>query len=96
MDFLSILFANLERRNEKGVDEIKVAVDGLRVNRVVFLLLTSLSDDLDRLHAMILFVPPVDDPYLVQILHVGDINRVSIRHDNLKARGLVVRRRGYL
>ena len=65
------------------MDEIKVAVDGLRMNCVVFLLLTSLANDLDGLDAVVLFVPPVDDPHLVQMLHIVHIDRVSIGHNHL-------------
>lgn len=74
---------NLHGRNEERINQIKVAVDRLRMNGVVLLLLTGLPNHLDRLDAVILLISPIDDPDLVQMFHVKDVYRVSIGHDDL-------------
>ena len=74
---------NLQRWDEERRDQIKVPVDGLRMDRVVLLFLTGFADDLDRLDAVILLVAPVNDPYLVEMLDIEDVDGVSICHDDL-------------
>ena len=74
---------NLQRWDEERRDQIKVPVDGLRMDRVVLLFLTGFADDLDRLDAVILLVAPVNDPYLVEMFDIEDVDGVSICHDDL-------------
>ena len=70
----------LEGGDEQGIDQIEVTVDGFRMHGVMFLLLTGFADDLNGFDSVILLVAPIDQPHLVQMLHVEDIHRVSIRH----------------
>lgn len=65
------------------MDEIEVSVDWFWMDCMVFLLLTGFADYLNGFHAMILLVPPVDDPYLVHILNVIHVDWVSIGHYHL-------------
>ena len=43
----------------------------------------SIRTNLDGFDAVILLVPPVNQPDLVQMLHVEDVDWVPVRHDNL-------------
>lgn len=73
----------LQRWNKERIDQIKVAINGFWMDGMMFLLLAGFTNHLNRFDAMILFVAPIDDPYLVEMFDVKDVHRVSIRHDDL-------------
>lgn len=61
-------------------------VNGLRMDGVVLLFLTCFTNDLNSLDAVILLIAPVNDPYLVEMFHIEDVDWISIRHDDLSSK----------
>lgn len=74
---------DLHRRNKERVDQIEMSIDRLRMDGVVFLFLASLANDLNRFDAVVLFVAPIYYPHLVQVIHIENVDRISIRHNDL-------------
>jgi len=78
------VFPDLVRRQEEPADQIKLAVNGFRMDRVMFPLLRRVSNNLDCFHAFVFFAAPVEDPHLIKVRNVVELNREAICGDNLK------------